>query len=91
MVKKYEFLEKPGVGVIVLERARLPFRIFTRSFRKMFFRPDFKSAAIYELNLELIDLDKFMEVEDAFAAMSYLRSVDSGLTPSKLMIGLNTP
>lgn len=90
LVKKHEFFEKPGVGIIIFQFTRFPFRIFTRKV-SVLFKPDFPNAALYKLNPELVDLEEFMAVEDAYKAMAYLRSVDDNLTPMPSVLKLVSP
>lgn len=91
VVKRNNYFEKPGVGVVVFQLTRFPFRIFTRNSSSVMFKPDFPNAGLYKLNLELVDLEKLMAIEDAYEAMAYLRSVDKDLAPTKVVLRLVSP
>jgi hypothetical protein len=91
LVKRNKYFEKPGVGVVVFQLTRFPFRIFTRLAAVVLFKPDFPNAGLYKLNLDVVDLEKLMAIKDAYEAMAYLRSVDKDLAPTKAVLGLVSP
>lgn len=90
VVKKISLFEKSGVGMIGLVLVRLPFSIFTRRPIKAFFRPDFPDAGWYDINLDLVDLEDFLESNNnPMTAMSYLRNKDKDL--QSRMVHFNSP
>lgn len=90
VVKKISLFEKAGVGMVGLVLTRLPFAFFTRRPVKAFFRPDFPDAGWYDINLDLVDLEEFIESNNnAMAAMSYLRDKDKDL--QSRMVHFNSP
>lgn len=90
VVKKVSLFEKAEVGMIGLVLFRLPFAFFTRRPVRAFFRPDFPDAGWYDINLDLVDLEDFLDSNNnAMTAMSYLRSKDKDL--QNRMVKFNSP
>jgi hypothetical protein len=75
-------LEREEFGLVVFVQKRLLFRIFSPSPARAFYKPSFAGAGFHEINLEKVRADKFarlnefLALDDAYAAMSFLRKND---------------
>lgn len=71
--------ERPSMGIVILAKKRLLFRLFTPLSRKNFkilFQPSLTGAKWYELSAEWeeAELETFMEIDNAISAMAFLRT-----------------